>query len=343
MKKLLATLALAAVAAFAVCAQNTTRIGQEHAVNFGAYYGYSSNTIANHGGLLLDLNARNSNLRTRFNFEVDQVKLAVCPSFGVNVQYLAKLAEGFFLYPFAGAAFEYHKASNWEKNCDFAPEAGLGLEYQFSSNFGIFAQGKYRYGITGSNSFIMGQAGILFAFGPGRSAATVNNDADRIAAKEAKAAADKAAKEAEAARIAAEKKAAAEKAAADAEAARLAEQKALEEAAAAEAAKRVSVHNILFPLGSSFVNEEGRTQIAEAVAILVKYPDAVVEICGYADKETGNDQVNKDLSEKRANAVKTFFTSAGIPEQNIKVKFFGSDVNPFSTPEANRVVVVTTK
>lgn len=345
MKKIFAIIAIIAAASVVCSAQNTTRIGEKHAVNFSAYYGYSTGTLSNFGGGSLDINARNSNFRTRLGFEIEQVQLAFCPAGYVDFQYLAKLAEGFYLYPFAGAELEYHDASNWDKKFDYAPQAGLGLEYQFNSNFGLFLQGRYRYGIAEKNNFISGQAGIVFAFGPGSRGngkvekSAIDAEAARIAAQ--KAAADKAAAD-EAARIAA-KKAAAEKAAAEAEAARLAAQKAAADEAAAEAAKRVSAHNILFPLGSSFVDEAGREQIAEAVEILKKYSDATVEIKGYADKETGSADVNMTLSRKRAEAVKTFFTSAGVPEQNIKVSYFGDTVNPFNTPEANRVVIVTTK
>ena len=344
MKKFFATIAIIAAATAFCAAQNTTRIGEKHAVDFGAYYGFGNNSLGNFGGGFLDINARNSNFRTRFNFEIEQVKLAFCPGASVDFQYLAKLADGFYLYPFAGAEIEYHKVDNWTSEFDYAPEAGLGLEYQFNSNFGLFLQGRYRYNIAAKTNTISGQAGIVFAFGPGSrgvSATTSATDAEaaRIAAQ--KAAADKAAAEAEAARIAAQK-AAADKAAAE-EAARIAAQKAAADKAAAEAAKRVSAHNIVFPLGSSFVDEAGRAQIAEAVEILKKYADATVEIKGYADKETGSADVNMTLSRKRAEAVKTFFTSAGVPDQNIKITYFGDTVNPFNSPEANRVVVVTTK
>ena len=73
----------------------------------------------------------------------------------------------------------------------------------------------------------------------------------------------------------------------------------------------------------------------------VKAADApvVIEISGYADKNTGTSKRNMFLSEKRAEVVKATLVNLGISESRIQTKFYGSEVNPFQTPAENRVAV----
>ena len=73
----------------------------------------------------------------------------------------------------------------------------------------------------------------------------------------------------------------------------------------------------------------------------VKAADApvVIEISGYADKNTGTSKRNMFLSEKRAEVVKATLVNLGISESRIQTKFYGSEVNPFATAPENRVAV----
>ena len=59
--------------------------------------------------------------------------------------------------------------------------------------------------------------------------------------------------------------------------------------------------------------------------ILQDNPDAKIEITGYADTATGNDKVNRELSEQRAKAVVDMLTSAGISAGRISYKAAGGD------------------
>ena len=187
--------------------------------------------------------------------------------------------------------------------------------------------------------------GLKFNFGSVKKKAAAIAAAEAAAAEAAalaaaKAAAEKAAAEkAEAERIAAEK-AAAEKAAAEKAAA---EKAAAEAAAAARAAARATSQNIFFDLNKSVIKKAEVAKIDEVVAILNQYPEAVVTISGYADKQTGRPKYNMTLSQNRAARVAAALKEAGIAEDRITTEFFGDTVQPFSKREENRVAIIVTK
>ena len=160
-------------------------------------------------------------------------------------------------------------------------------------------------------------------------------------------AAARAAADAEAARLAAEEAARleAERLAAEkAEAERLAAAKAAEEAAAAaRAAARAAEENILFDLGKSVIRESEMPKVEHLISIMKEYPEAVITISGYADRETGNAKKNMELSERRAAVLTKALTDAGIAAERISSAYFGDTVRVAPTPEENRVSVCVTK
>jgi OOP family OmpA-OmpF porin len=66
-------------------------------------------------------------------------------------------------------------------------------------------------------------------------------------------------------------------------------------------------------------------------------------VTGYADSATGNDQINRELSEKRAQAVVDMLKKAGIAASRISFKAAGSDRDASRSPESNRVAVCIVK
>lgn len=61
-------------------------------------------------------------------------------------------------------------------------------------------------------------------------------------------------------------------------------------------------------------------------------------------KTTSTSQYNMDLSKKRADAVYNELTKKyGINPNRPTVKYDGSDVQPYSTNDWNRIVIFTTK
>lgn len=73
-------------------------------------------------------------------------------------------------------------------------------------------------------------------------------------------------------------------------------------------------------------------------------PSEKVTIVGYADKDTGTAEYNMALSERRANAVAdALVNNYGIDRSRLTVKYDGSDVQPYSTNDWNRIVIFTQK
>ena len=101
--------------------------------------------------------------------------------------------------------------------------------------------------------------------------------------------------------------------------------------------------NILFVINKWDIRESEQLKIDEVVEALKANPDTKVRVSGYADKATGTAKRNKFLSEKRAEVVAEAIVNAGIDKDRIITEYFGDTVNPFETPEENRVAVCLVK
>lgn len=73
-------------------------------------------------------------------------------------------------------------------------------------------------------------------------------------------------------------------------------------------------------------------------------PNEKVVIVGYADRDTGTSEYNMALSKRRADAVASaLINTYGIDAGRLVVKYDGSDVQPYSTNDWNRIVIFTQK
>ena len=228
--------------------------------------------------------------------------------------------------------------------------AGLGIDFRLSDAVALeleaVANGysdKFNSKVGDIFDYqINALAGLKFNFGAAKKKAAALAAAE--AAEAARLAAERAA--AEAARLAAER-AAAEKAAADAEAARLAAERAAAERAAAEAAARARARaiteNVLFVIDQWKIRPSEQEKIDHVVSVMNQYPEAVVTISAYADKQTGNPRWNMTLSQHRAEVVAEALKAAGIAASRITTEYFGDTVNPFDTAPENRVSVLVTR
>jgi len=90
--------------------------------------------------------------------------------------------------------------------------------------------------------------------------------------------------------------------------------------------------NVTFESGLMFqINSSG-----SAAEVFVKYPETNIIIEGHTD-DTGMDDYNMFLSEKRAMAVKTFLHSKGVAEERMSVKWYGESQPKYpNDSEANR-------
>ena len=95
------------------------------------------------------------------------------------------------------------------------------------------------------------------------------------------------------------------------------------------------IENVFFLINRYDIRPEEMKKVENAIAYLNKYPSAKIEITGYADKNTGNAQINERLSKQRVNAVYDVLLSRGIASGRIIKDYKGDTVQPFPNDEAN--------
>lgn len=86
---------------------------------------------------------------------------------------------------------------------------------------------------------------------------------------------------------------------------------------------------ILFDSGTSQIKVESNTALLEIVEILKQYPSSGFTIEGHTDS-TGGDDLNRELSELRANAVKDFLVKNGIDANRLLTVGYGERKPIFS-------------
>lgn len=103
---------------------------------------------------------------------------------------------------------------------------------------------------------------------------------------------------------------------------------------------------IYFPINVSELSNADRAQL-EQVADMIKNSakGSVYTIIGYADKSTGNAEINETLSRERAQAVRNYLVNQfGIPADRLDVKWMGGVDNMFfNDPALSRVVIIAPK
>ena len=102
--------------------------------------------------------------------------------------------------------------------------------------------------------------------------------------------------------------------------------------------------DIFFVIRGTKISEEEMVKVREIAQYLYQNPSAKVSITGYADKNTGNSEINSGLSEKRAKVVAdTLMRQFGIEANRITTDAKGDTEQPYDTPEQNRVSICISK
>lgn len=86
-----------------------------------------------------------------------------------------------------------------------------------------------------------------------------------------------------------------------------------------------------------------RPKVDAIVKALNEHPETNVSVSSYADKDTGTAARNEFLSKKRSAEVAKALEAAGIDPSRISTAYYGDTINPFPTPETNRVSVCVVK
>lgn len=84
--------------------------------------------------------------------------------------------------------------------------------------------------------------------------------------------------------------------------------------------------NVQFATGSSTLTAGAKAELDKLVTILNEHPQLKISINGYTDN-TGSDELNLKLSQKRSDAVKTFLVGKGISADRLTATGFG-EANP---------------
>ena len=95
--------------------------------------------------------------------------------------------------------------------------------------------------------------------------------------------------------------------------------------------------DIFFDLNKAVIRDDQVVTMNRLVSFLRNTPGAKVKLDGYADKQTGTADINQELSEQRAAAVRQYLVSRGIEASRITTAAHGDTVQPFSGAK-NRVV-----
>lgn len=96
---------------------------------------------------------------------------------------------------------------------------------------------------------------------------------------------------------------------------------------------------IYFDAGKSDLKSQYNTELDNLLSVLQKYPDLGVEISGFASAE-GTEELNRELSNKRAIAVLDYINHKGIVRRRIIAKGYGVSKDQASKAEEGRRVEV---
>ena len=97
---------------------------------------------------------------------------------------------------------------------------------------------------------------------------------------------------------------------------------------------------VFFKIGSAKIDDYGKVNIQLAAKLMKANPDKKYKIAGYCDSATGSAKWNKELSEKRAQAVYDALVNEGVSEKQMELIGYGGTANMFGKDFLNRVVIL---
>jgi outer membrane protein OmpA-like peptidoglycan-associated protein len=95
----------------------------------------------------------------------------------------------------------------------------------------------------------------------------------------------------------------------------------------------MNMSDVLFEFGKHTLKPEAREKLAKVSGILLSFPGLTLEVDGYTDN-VGSDEFNQTLSEERADAVRDYLVSQGVPSSSITTKGFGKN-NPIASNDTS--------
>ena len=92
---------------------------------------------------------------------------------------------------------------------------------------------------------------------------------------------------------------------------------------------RVTIPDLFFDTGKATLTTVAQERLAKAGQILVGHPGIQIAVNGYTDNE-GSPRLQQELSQQRADSVKSIFAQQGVPASAISVHGLG-DANPVAS------------
>jgi len=81
---------------------------------------------------------------------------------------------------------------------------------------------------------------------------------------------------------------------------------------------------LLFQINSSELSDSAKASLDKLADIFTKYPETNILVEGHTD-DTGTDEFNMQLSEKRAYAVSNYLEAEGVPQDRFTIKWYGEN------------------
>lgn len=108
--------------------------------------------------------------------------------------------------------------------------------------------------------------------------------------------------------------------------------------------EKVATSYIPFSIGKSRIASNQLIHVYHIAKHLKDNPDAIVTITGYADAKTGTPEVNRELSQKRAQAIAdALIKDYRIAPRRIVIESKGDAEQPFDENSWNRVAIMLTR
>ena len=93
---------------------------------------------------------------------------------------------------------------------------------------------------------------------------------------------------------------------------------------------------LMFKINSAEISDSYKDDLAAAAGVFKNNPETNILVEGHTD-DTGSDEVNMNLSQKRAEAVSAFLQSNGIDASRLQTKWYGESQPKYANDgEENR-------
>ncbi len=95
----------------------------------------------------------------------------------------------------------------------------------------------------------------------------------------------------------------------------------------------VNMSDVLFDSGKYTLKPAAREKLAKVAGVLMAYPGLTVEVDGFTDN-VGGEELNRTLSERRAEAVRDYLLQQGVPSDSLNARGFG-EANPVASNDTS--------